>query len=212
MTPPDRIEESALGAIGYRKPGAVLLALRDNVIGRDAMDRAIREYARRWAFKHPTPADFFRTIESVSGQSLDWFWNSFFYGTDVLDLGIESVTPRSESGQHIVDIVLRRNTSVPFPVTIRLKLADGSTQDLRLPVEIWWTRTANRAGSDRYTASLAVRGMVTGARLWPDPIVPDWNAANDTWGDAPPGETRAGSTAGGLAPAINGASPSSLRP
>src|SRR5262245_11638221 len=70
MTPPDRIDTAALGAIGYRKPGAVLLALRDNVIGRETMDRAVREYARRWAFKHPTPADFFRTIENVSGADL----------------------------------------------------------------------------------------------------------------------------------------------
>ena len=91
MTPPDRIDPDGLGAIGYRKPGAVLLALRDNVIGREAMDRAMREYARRWAFKHPTPADFFRTVENVSGEDLSWFWNAFFYGTDVLDIAVDGV-------------------------------------------------------------------------------------------------------------------------
>ncbi|MGH7623309.1 MAG: M1 family metallopeptidase, partial [Gemmatimonadaceae bacterium] len=63
MTPPDRVPESALGTVGYRKPGAVLLALRNHVVGRAEFDAAFREYAARWAFKHPTPADFFRTIE-----------------------------------------------------------------------------------------------------------------------------------------------------
>ena len=94
MTPPDRIDPDALGAIGYRKPGAVLLTLRDNVIGRDAMDRAMREYARRWVFKHPTPGDFFRTVENESGEDLSWFWNSFFYGTDVLDIAVDGVNMR----------------------------------------------------------------------------------------------------------------------
>ena len=202
MTRPDRIEASALGAIGYRKPGAVLLALRDNVIGREVMDRAMREYARRWTFKHPTPGDFFRTVESVSGEDLSWFWNSFFYGQDVLDIAIDSVTPRQEGGQHVVDIALRRVTSVPFPVAIRLKLADGSTQDVSLPVQIWWTRTASQTERSRYTATIPVRGTVTGARLWPDPDVPDWNASNDTWGDAPPADSNASSTSGGLTPPI----------
>ena len=76
MTPPDRIDPDALGAIGYRKPAAVLLALRDHVIGRETIDRAIREYTRRWAFKHPTPGDFFRTVENESGEDLSWFWNA----------------------------------------------------------------------------------------------------------------------------------------
>jgi aminopeptidase N len=191
MTPPDRIEESALGAIGYRKPGAVLLALRDNVIGREAMDRAMREYARRWAFKHPTPADFFRTIENVSGQDLAWFWNAFFYGTGVLDISVDGVSMRQSPGQSIAEVHLRRATSVPFPVTMRLKFNDASTQDVKLPVEIW-SRT------DRYTAVIPVSRPVVGVRLWPDPHVPDWNSANDTWGDAPVGDRLVVSTSGGL--------------
>lgn len=195
MTPPDRIDADALGAIGYRKPGAVLLALRDNVIGRDAMDRAMREYARRWAFKHPTPGDFFRTVENVSGEDLSWFWNAFFYGTDVLDIAVDGVSMRQTPGQSIAEIRLRRVTSIPFPVTMRLKLNDGSTQDVKLPVQIW-TRT------DRYTATIPVDRPVVGVRLWPDPNVPDWNIANDVWGDAPPADRLAPSTGGGMAPPI----------
>jgi hypothetical protein len=195
MTPPDRIDPNALAAVGYRKPGAVLLALRDNVIGRDAMDRAMREYVHRWAYKHPTPSDFFRTVEDVSGEDLSWFWNAFFYGTDVLDIAIDGLNMRQSDGQTIAEIHLRRVTSVPFPVTVRLKLNDKTTQDVQLPVEIW-------ARTDRYTAEVPVRRPVIGARLWPDAHVPDWNAANDVWGDAPPADRATASTDGGLAPAI----------
>jgi len=200
MTPPDRIDPDGLGAIGYRKPGAVLLALRDNVIGRDAMDRAMREYARRWSFKHPTPADFFRTVENVSGEDLSWFWNAFFYGTDVLDIAVDGVTMRQSPTQSLVEVHLRRVTSIPFPVTMRLKLNDQSTQDVRLPVQIW-------ARTDRYTASIPVSRAVIGVRLWPDPNVPDWNSTNDVWGDAPPADRQAVSTGGGVVPPIP-ASPS----
>ena len=195
MTPADRIDPDALGAMAYRKPGAVLLALRTAVIGRDAMDRAMREYVRRWAFKHPTPADFFRTVENVSGQDLGWFWRAFFYGTDVLDIAVDGVTMRQAGGENVVEVHLRRATSIPFPVTMRLKLDDRSTTDIHLPVEIW-TRT------DRYVATIPVRRSVVGVRLWPDPSVPDVNSANDVWGDAPTADTPAGSAAGSPAPAV----------
>jgi hypothetical protein len=194
MTMPDRIAPSALGAMGYRKPAAVLLALRNNVIGREAMDRAMREYTRRWAFKHPTPADFFRTVENVSGEDLSWFWRAFFTGTDVLDFGIDGVTMRELDGQRLVDIAVRRLTSVPFPIVARLRMADGSYLDVRAPALVW-------SGADRYTLSVPVTSTVVGARLWPDPSVPDWNPLNDTWGSPPP-QDASGVTGGGLAPPI----------
>ncbi|HEY6826379.1 MAG TPA: M1 family metallopeptidase, partial [Gemmatimonadaceae bacterium] len=195
MTPADRIDPDALGAMAYRKPGAVLLALRSAVIGRDAMDRSMREYVRRWAFKHPTPADFFRTVENVSGQDLGWFWRAFFYGTDVLDIAVDGVTMRQAAGENVVEVHLRRATSIPFPVTMRLKFDDRTTTDVRLPVEIW-TRT------DRYMATIPVPRAVVGVRLWPDPSVPDVNSANDVWGDAPLADTPAGSAAGSTTPPV----------
>ncbi len=188
MAMPDHIAHEALGAIGYRKPAVVLLTLRDAVVGRETFDRAFREYVRRWAFKHPTPADFFRTIENASGRDLSWFWRGFFYSTDVLDIGIDSVV--SSDSQAVIS--LRRNTTIVFPVTLRLALSDGSTQDVSLPVDIW-------AHGDQYDAVVEVKARVTGARLWVDPFVPDWNPSNNVWGTPPPGADLAGTaTAGGL--------------
>lgn len=196
MTPPDRVNAGALGAIGYRKPAAVLLALRNHVVGRETFDLAFREYARRWAFKHPTPADFFRTIENFTGDDLSWFWRGFFYTTDVLDIGIDSVSTTRADGASTALVTLTKNTSIPFPVELRFKLADGSTQDVRLPVQIW-------GQGDRYTAAIPVRASVIGARLWPVPTVPDWDEENDTWGDAPAADAVGPVTAGGLASPVN---------
>jgi len=187
MTSPDRVNPAALGAIGYRKPGAVMLALRNHVVGAGNFDAAFREYTRRWAYKHPTPADFFRTIENYSGEDLAWFWRGFFYSTDVMDIGIEKVRMRQgEDGSRAV-ISLRKLTSIPFPVALRLKFEDGTTSDVRLPVLIW-------AAGDSYDATIAVKKKVVGVRLWPDPSVPDWNVSNNTWGEAPPAEKPGPST------------------
>jgi aminopeptidase N len=179
MTAPDNIDPNALGAIGYRKPAVVMLTLRNHVVGRDTFDAAFREYIRAWSFKHPTPGDFFRTIENSTGEDLSWFWRAFFYTTDVLDIGIDSVSMRTADGEQFAVIELRRNTSIPFPVRLRLAYADGTTQDVSLPVNIW-------ARGNRFEAVVPARARVVGVRLWPDPSVPDWNSANDTWGNAPP--------------------------
>ena len=191
MTPPDRIDRTALGALGYRKPAVVLLTLRNHVVGRDMFDRAFREYTRRWAFKHPTPADFFRTVENVTGADLSWYWRAFFYTNDVLDLGVDGVTNATTDGQIVASIAVRRHTSIPFPIIMRLRLADGSTQDVTIPVEIW-------NSNQRVTAEVPVRSNVIGVRLWPDGTVPDWNDSNDAWGNAPAAGTPALVTTGGL--------------
>ncbi|PWK21398.1 hypothetical protein LV89_03691 [Arcicella aurantiaca] len=81
----------AFGPNAYSKPAAALTVLRETVMGRELFDAAFKEYARRWAFKHPTPQDFFRTMEDASGVDLDWFWKGWFYGVEPVDLSIENV-------------------------------------------------------------------------------------------------------------------------
>lgn len=75
----------------YVKTAAGLNILRETILGRELFDEAFKEYARRWAFKHPTPADFFRTMEDASGEDLDWFWRGWFYGTDPCDISLDEV-------------------------------------------------------------------------------------------------------------------------
>lgn len=182
----------ARGAIGYRKPASVLLALRNHVVGREAYDAAFRAHVRRWAFKHPTPADFFRTIDDITGGDLSWFWRAFFYGDDVLDIGVDSARTQASAGAaREATIWLTRHTTVPFPVEMWLRLADGATQDVRLPATI-------RARGETFAARVPVRADVTGVRLWPDPTVPDFNGRNDTWENPPPAEPAEPVTAGAI--------------
>lgn len=79
------------GGNGYSKPAASLTILREAVMGPELFDNALKEYANRWAFKHPKPADFFRTMEDASAIDLDWFWRGWFFGVDNVDVAIEEV-------------------------------------------------------------------------------------------------------------------------
>jgi hypothetical protein len=89
MTNSESIKQ--FGNNAYGKPATALNILRETVMGRELFDYAFKEYARRWAFKHPSPADFFRTMEDASGVDLDWFWNGWFYTTDACDQAIDDV-------------------------------------------------------------------------------------------------------------------------
>ncbi len=79
------------GPNAYSKPATGLNILRETIMGRDRFDYAFKEYARRWAFRHPTPADFFRTMEDASAEDLDWFWRGWFYSTDACDISLDTV-------------------------------------------------------------------------------------------------------------------------
>lgn len=89
MTQSDSVLQ--FGANGYGKPATALTILRETILGRELFDRAFREYATRWRFKHPTPYDFFRTMEESSGVDLDWFWRGWFYSTDHVDIALDKV-------------------------------------------------------------------------------------------------------------------------
>jgi len=79
------------GPNAYSKPATGLNILRETIMGRELFDKAFKTYAKRWAFRHPEPADFFRTMEDASGEDLDWFWRGWFYSTDPVDISIDKV-------------------------------------------------------------------------------------------------------------------------
>ena len=79
------------GANAYAKASTGLNILRETILGRELFDFAFKEYAKRWAFRHPTPADFFRTMEDASGTDLDWYWRGWYFGTDPVDISLDSV-------------------------------------------------------------------------------------------------------------------------
>ena len=88
------------GNNAYAKPAAALTVLRETVLGRELFDFAFKEYAQRWKFKRPTPSDFFRTMEDASGTDLDWFWRSWFYTTDAVDVSVDGISEYTISSQN----------------------------------------------------------------------------------------------------------------
>jgi hypothetical protein len=117
------------GNNAYGKPATALNILRETIMGRELFDFAFKEYCRRWAFKHPSPADFFRTMEDASAVDLDWFWRGWFYGTEHCDISLDNVRwlkpnthdPNKENATTKADIAkapqyigdLRNKTSIP---------------------------------------------------------------------------------------------------
>jgi hypothetical protein len=171
LTPANRYKTSDnLLSLAYVKPSFMLQALRSKVLGTQVFDSAFREYTRRWAFKHPQPADFFRTMEEVSGRDLAWFWRSFFYTTAALDQSIEGVKQDSTGTQ----VALVNLGDAVMPVELELGFEDATTELVKLPVEIWYA-------GNRYVYQLEPGKAVVSARVNPDGTLPDAVTSNDAW-------------------------------
>jgi hypothetical protein len=112
------------GPNAYTKPATGLNILRETIMGRELFDYSFKEYARRWAFKHPEPADLFRTLEDASGEDLDWFWRGWFYGTDPCDISIDSVKYAKP------DLAAAPTESKERVITRKLDKAMASADDL----------------------------------------------------------------------------------
>ena len=172
MTPADRIYGN-LSVTAYTKPGLGLILLRDRIIGRERFDPAFREYIRRWAYKHPTPADFFRTMEDGVGEDLSWFWRAWFYTTEQLDQAVDSVRTVDSAGV-VSRVYLRSGSAMPMPVELDLRMEDGTAQHLSLPVEIWY-------GGNQYTVLVPGPKKVVGATIDARNHYPDVRRENNSW-------------------------------
>ncbi len=165
------VEQRDLAWTAYQKPALMLTILRDAVLGKATCERALREYVRRWKFKHPQPADFFRTIENVSGRDLDWFWREWVYTTARLDQAVDSVAQAGDTAF----IFLSNRAQMVLPLTLELRYADGSSETRDYPIEMW------NLGS-RFTARVGTTKPVVGVVVDPRVIYPDIDRANNRWG------------------------------
>jgi hypothetical protein len=163
----------------YGKPAVALHFLREQVVDSNNFDAAFREYVRRWAFRHPQPEDFFRTMDNALGEDLSWFWRSWFYRTDHLDQAVDSVAQLDTAGRTLSRIFLSSRREMVAPVEARVTGADGSVRMIKLPVETWWT------------GPKAVWVLIDPAKSRPvkielDPmgVYPDIDRTNNTWSAA----------------------------
>ncbi|HTB07172.1 MAG TPA: M1 family metallopeptidase [Bacteroidia bacterium] len=174
MTFPDCIDARQLGTLAYDKPAVGLYILREYVLGHDRFDRAFNNYISRWAFKHPTPEDFFRSMNDASGEDLNWFWKGWFYKNWTLDQAVNDVSYPDADPTKGVNITISNNKQLVMPVTLEIKETNGHIGRVTLPVEIW-----QRGG--KWTFHYASTSMIKSVVIDPDMMLPDVNADNNTW-------------------------------
>ena len=174
MTAPDVVQQMNLGVQAYDKPSVMLNALRDVVLGPERFDAAFREYIKRWAFKHPTPWDFFRTMENVSGEDLGWFWRGWVFNNWRLDQRVVGVTYNGDKPQNGAAITIETLDRMPMPVTVLVRESNGKQHRLDLPVEVW------QRGS-LHTFNLATTSRIDEVILDPDRKLPDANRSNNSF-------------------------------
>jgi len=148
----------------------MMQTLRYEVLGKERFDAAFREYLRTWAFKHPTPADFFRLMRDESGMDLDWFWRDWIYTTARLDQAVDSVRTAGDSEK----VFLPNRGTMTLPLEMELTYADSTAERVRLPVEMWnlGPRFAFRVRSGKPVKRVVVD---------PRKALPDIDRSNNTW-------------------------------
>ena len=161
------VEGKDLFWTAYQKPALMLQILRHEVLGKERFDPAFRAYIRAWAYKHPSPADFFRIMRDASGMDLDWFWRDWIYTTARLDQAVDSLGTEK--------IFLSNRGTMTLPLEMDLTYQDGSTERVKLPVEMWNL-------GPRFAYPLKSGKTVTRVVLDPRQALPDVERGNNSAG------------------------------
>jgi hypothetical protein len=174
MTTPAGLKERNTGTLLYSKPGAGLTLLREQILGPERFDFAFRTYIDRWAFKHPTPDDFFRTMENAAGESLQWFWRGWYVNNWRLDVAVSDVKYVDGDATKGSNITIDNLEKMAMPVILEIKQKGGKTERIKLPVEIW---ERNTSWTFRYPSTAEIESVTYD----PDKVLPDFNEANNVW-------------------------------
>jgi hypothetical protein len=164
------VEQHDLAWIAYQKPALMLQLLRYEILGKEVFDDAFRKYIEAWAYKHPTPADFFRIMRDASGVDLDWYWRDWVFTASRLDQAVSGLVGSGSDTK----IVIKNLGSMEMPADLDLTFEDGSSVSVRLPVEMW-----NQGPTFEYPVpdgKVVVKVVVDSRSAFPDV-----NRENNTW-------------------------------
>jgi hypothetical protein len=172
MTAPDAISEKYRHPFTYFKPAFGLILLREQILGKDRFDYAFKNYIHKWAYKHPQPDDFFRSMENGAGEDLSWFWKGWFYNNYKLDIALIDVKFWEKA--HVMNMVLTiaNKELMAMPFTVEIKYKDGSKQRLYFPVETWLQNKVS-------TYTMPIAQNVESVTIDPDNALPDVNRGNN---------------------------------
>lgn len=173
MLTPDGMAERNIGLNLYYKPAIALSILRNYVVGQRRFDEAFRKYIKDWAFKHPSPWDFFRSMESSTGEDLYWFWKSLFLENYKLDQAITNVEMSSQEENQVL-VTIENKEKMAMPVILEATTVSGKTVRQVFPVEIWQS-------TSKHTVKMAVPEKIRKIVVDPDGALPDVDPKNNTW-------------------------------
>lgn len=187
----------SFGSNAYGKPATALWILRETIMGKELFDHAFRTYSQRWMFKHPSPADFFRTMEDASGIDLDWFWRGWFYTTDVTDIGVKGVKKYTtkEQGNTIefvedasaglgfsntndkyhYEITYEKPGGLVMPIIVEFTYKDGTKEKKTYPAQIW--RYNDKEVTKVFTSSKQIESIM----IDPDLETADVDTSNNSF-------------------------------
>ncbi|GIZ08197.1 M1 family metallopeptidase [Flavobacterium sp. UMI-01] len=177
MNAPDNLKEAHMGLLLYAKPSAALTILREQIVGQERFDLALQTYIERWAYKHPYPEDFFRTIENVTGEDLGWFWRAWFVNNWRLDQGVQAVKYVKNDPAKGAVITIDNFDQMAMPVVLDIKLKSGEIKRVQLPVEVW---QKNNQWSFKVHTTQEIDSVI----LDPEHVFPDYNESNNIWSAA----------------------------
>jgi hypothetical protein len=173
LTRADIIPDKYRHPVTYFKTALGMVLLREQILGPDRFDPAFRRFIAAWAFRHPTPADFFRAMDSESGEDLSWFWRGWFANNWQLDLAATAIRPFPKgSAMAGAMVTVESRDKLVMPVTLRVTFADGTRRDIRLPAETW-IRTAST------DVPVLSSSPIVRAELDPDHKIPDRDRSNN---------------------------------
>jgi hypothetical protein len=169
----DTVVEKWRHPVTYFKSALGLVLLREQILGPERFDPAFRAFTAAWAFKHPTPSDFFRFMDSYTGEDLSWWWNGWYAHNWQLDLAVTGIKPfPAKNAVRGSFVTVEALDKLVMPVTLRLTFADGTTRDMRLPAETW----IRQASTD---VPIVGNSPVVRAVLDPEHKIPDKDRTNN---------------------------------
>ncbi|MDB5017517.1 MAG: peptidase [Mucilaginibacter sp.] len=174
MSQPANLKERNTGTLLYSKPSVGLVLLREQILGPERFDFAFRTYIDKWAFKHPTPEDFFRTMENAGGENLQWFWRGWFVHNWRLDVAVRDVKYVNDDPSKGALITIDNLQKMAMPVTLEIKTVSGKVDRVKLPVEIW---ERNSTWTFKYPSTEELQSVTYD----PDNAMPDYNPDNNVW-------------------------------
>jgi len=175
MTAADAVSEKYRHPLLYFKPAFGLVLLREQILGKDRFDYAFKNYIHNWAYKHPQPDDFFRSMDNGGGEDLAWFWKGWFYNNYSLDLVLIDAKYVNNDPKQGIRVTVANKEAMAMPFSVEVKLKDGTKRRMQLPVETWQQDKA-------ITFIVPTTTEAESVTVDPDAALPDVNRKNNTMG------------------------------